>query len=76
VIEIMRGRGAIVETGSSTWQLDGIDDREVMIWLADIVASAAADTRLIPETVAATWAQSRAMAETATIGHQDLFATF
>lgn len=76
VTEILRARGAIVELGSSRWQLNGNEDRELLIWLADTIASIAADTRLVPETVAATWAQSRAMADTAMIGHQDLFATF
>lgn len=74
--EALRTRGALVETGSSTWNLTGADDREVMIWLADECASLAADSRLVPETVAGVWAQSRAMAETASVGYQDLFVTF
>jgi hypothetical protein len=74
--EALRSRGATVETGSSKWNLNGADDREVMIWLADECASLAADSRLVPETVAGVWAQSRAMAETALVGYQDLFATF
>lgn len=76
VTELFKARGAKVETGTSAWQLTGDDDRELMIWLADGIASSAADTRLVPETVAATWAQSRAIAEAAIIGHQDFFATF
>ena len=76
VTDLLRARGAIVETGTSAWQLTGSADRELMIWLADGVASAAADTKLVPETIAATWAQSRAMAESVIIGHHDIFATF
>lgn len=74
--EALRTRGATVETGPSAWNLNGADDRDVMIWLADDCASLAADSRLVPETVAGVWAQSRAMAETASVGYQDLFATF
>lgn len=74
--EILREQGAMVEVGPSAWELNGVDDRELLIWIADHIASIAADTRLVPETVAASWAQSRAMAETAILGHEDLFATF
>jgi SAM-dependent methyltransferase len=66
-------RGYTVRTAESPWRL-GPDDRALMAELAAGIASAAAETGKVPAEDVSAWARRRATAESAVIGHRDLWA--
>jgi SAM-dependent methyltransferase len=65
--------GYTVRDGQSPWNLDTAD-ADLIRQLADGIASAASETKSLPEAVASEWRQARIGAAACRIGHLDLLA--
>jgi hypothetical protein len=66
--------GFKVNMADSPWRLTQEPDGDLMVALADGIASASCESGTITEEQASDWLASRSKAHSAHIGHQDLFA--
>ena len=64
-----------VDVADSPWRLTQERDGDLIVALADGIASASCESGTITEEQASDWLASRSKAHSALIGHQDLFAT-
>lgn len=67
--------GFKVDVAGSPWRLTQERDGDLMVALANGIASASCESGTITEEQASDWHAVRMSARSATIGHQDLFAT-
>jgi hypothetical protein len=70
---IIQEHGYRVSTGSSAWRL-GEKDAPLIAALADGLAKAVSETKLVPQAIIADWRTARLGTNECEVGHVDLFA--